>query len=82
MRKVRTHVFCDQCKAGHRRDALITCEIHSVDLCKFHIREHFDSGGLPPRPHRPRADQPRRNGKATFPESIPSNTGARWKAIR
>ena len=42
MRKVRTYVFCDQCKAGHRRDALVTCEIHSVDLCKVHIRQHFD----------------------------------------
>ena len=42
MRQVRTYVFCEECAAGERIDAVVTCEIHSVDLCKFHIRKHFD----------------------------------------
>ena len=42
MKKQRTEVFCDECKGEDGMDAVVTCEIHSVDLCKLHIWKHFD----------------------------------------
>jgi hypothetical protein len=42
MKKQRTEVFCDVCKVESPMDAIVTCEVHSVDLCANHIRKHFD----------------------------------------
>lgn len=42
MKKGRTYVVCDECKGEERTNALVTCEVHSVDLCEFHIGTHFD----------------------------------------
>jgi len=42
MRTVRTYVFCEDCAVAQRMDAVVTCEVHSVDLCPVHIRKHFD----------------------------------------
>ena len=35
-------VVCDQCKGALGMDAIVTCEVHSVDLCETHMRRHFD----------------------------------------
>jgi hypothetical protein len=42
MKKQRTYVFCDECEGAGRSDAIVTCEVHSVDLCELHIGKHFD----------------------------------------
>ena len=47
MKQQRTEVICDECKGDSRmglrgRDALVTCEVHAVDLCELHMRSHFE----------------------------------------
>jgi hypothetical protein len=42
VKKQRTEVFCDLCKGEDGEDAVVTCEVHSVDLCEVHIGKHFD----------------------------------------
>jgi len=42
MKRQRTEVVCDQCKGDSPTTAIVTCEVHSVDLCHRHMRKHFD----------------------------------------
>jgi len=42
MKKQRAKVFCDVCKGEDGDDAVVTCEVHSVDLCEVHMPKHFD----------------------------------------
>jgi hypothetical protein len=42
MKRQRPEVVCDKCKEPSRMPALVTCEVHSLDLCERHMRKHFD----------------------------------------
>ena len=42
--KQHTETMCDECRnIGSRVDSLavVTCEVHQVDLCAHHMRKHF-----------------------------------------
>jgi len=42
MKRQRTEVVCDECKGERGMDPVVTCEVHSMDLCAVHLRTHFD----------------------------------------
>ena len=42
MKRQRTEVVCDRCKGDSPTTAIVTCEAHPVDLCRRHMRKHFD----------------------------------------
>ena len=36
-----TEVGCDICTGTSRDDAEVRCEVHALDLCIYHMRNHF-----------------------------------------
>ena len=41
MKQEEVSIVCDGCRPP-RSSAVITCEVHSVDLCEYHMRKHFE----------------------------------------
>jgi hypothetical protein len=42
MKRQSTEVVCDECGEHSPLEAVIACEVHSVDLCEIHLRKHFN----------------------------------------
>jgi hypothetical protein len=42
MKRQSTEVVCDECREHSPLEAVIACEVHSVDLCEIHLRKHFN----------------------------------------
>jgi hypothetical protein len=41
MKRKRTEILCDKCRTVGSLDAVVTCEVHALDLCSTHMRMHF-----------------------------------------
>jgi hypothetical protein len=42
MKRQSTEVVCDECGEHSPLEAIIACEVHSVDLCEIHVGKHFN----------------------------------------
>jgi hypothetical protein len=40
MKQTITRVVCDKCDRVHS-EAIVTCKVHRLDLCEYHMRKHF-----------------------------------------
>jgi hypothetical protein len=40
MKQTITGVVCDKCDRVHSK-AIVTCRVHRLDLCEYHMRKHF-----------------------------------------